>query len=558
MTEETPTPYEGEDSQPEALSQGGACYHAEIDPAYAPHALEKMRNIVTGNGIKPDHVTLENFEGETLEFICVTKLTLKVKISEKRQAGKITGPQIVDNAAIMREAIEKEKSKILHRPDVIKRIKDVLLQRPDKGFGLHNELIKLPFLHKQFAHYEACNTCNARGSVPCQRCHGQGYEMCTHCRGTSFETCVQCRGHQYIAGPQGARQACPRCRGQGKTPCSACKQTRKIPCSVCKTKKTTLCKNCNGHAWNSHIAIVEIDVIGLFDYDRSSLEERIVSVIEQLGSEFVEHVHVKPIDAPFNNEQKNEDIYLPYVVHLPNGDATFTMKDRKIESFIFGTQHLFIDTPFFLEDIMTPGIQALQTAGTGQGAVAAALQKAGRFKTLRHIIIAAGKFKQARAITAVLKATPAGISEETLKTLLLDADKALRALSRRPRQIALLLGLLTSAGIYEAYFRILRPEITKDIPSGNIHIGIDLGLLIAGIGLTLFIIQCFGNAALRKALKNIVPAGKENKKLARTGKQGLWAVLGGLLIYLVVLESLVPLGGNIPEWYNALRGLLPF
>ncbi|MEZ5918415.1 MAG: hypothetical protein R3D66_00310 [Alphaproteobacteria bacterium] len=502
-----PQPPPGEDEAfTLAQEQGGSSYHAEIDPAYAQGALEKLRGLIRGNGIDPDKVELKDFKGETLEFLCATKLELKTKISEKRQAGKVTGPQIVGSDAMMREAIAREKSKIMHNADVIGRIRDVLLHRKDKGFNIHNELIKLPFLHKQFAHYEACNACKAKGAVPCVRCHGHGQEMCPRCHGNGFETCPQCNGNRQITGSQGKPHPCTYCHGQGKAQCRTCHQTRKVQCTVCRGRRTIPCKTCNGHAWNTHIAIVEIDAVGFFDYNRDALEERVVSVIEQLGPHLIDHVNARPVDMTGEGQagKGQEEVYLPYLVHIPNGDALFTVDGEEVPAFIFGLQTLLIDMPPILEQIMEPGIKALEKAAAGQGDAAGAVRQACAYKTLRLAVKAAMKFSPKKAALALLKNTEAGLSDEGAEKLVRDAALALKNITRMPQRIGTALGLFLGAASFALYFLVLRAQLPASLPTlpGGVPAGlmVDLLVLAAGGAVTFALRSLFRKKALKRAL----------------------------------------------------------
>jgi hypothetical protein len=301
-------------------------------------------------------------------------------------------------------------------------------------------------------------------------------------------------------------QLCTYCHGQGKVPCRTCHQTRKIQCTVCRGRRTIPCKTCNGHAWNTHIAIVEINAVGFFDYDRNALEERVVSIIEQLGPRLIDHVNARPVDMSGEGQagKGQEEIYLPYLVHIPNGDALFTVNGEEVPAFVFGLQTLLIDMPPILERIMEPGMKALEKAAAGQGDAAGSVRQACAYKTLRLAVKAAMKFPPKKAAAALLKHTEAGLSDEGAGKLVHNAALALKNITRAPQRLGTALGLLLSAGSLALYFLFLRTQISADLPMlpGGVPGGLmaDLLVLAAGGAITLAMRRLFRKKALRRAL----------------------------------------------------------
>ena len=360
----------GQDS-PQHLDTPGA---VAFDAAYAAPALEELRKAVTGNGVKPENIRLENITGATLNFTAVTILKIQPRISEKTTLGRITGPEKVDNAKSMRDAIENHKRESVQNFANITRIRDTILSRDDRGFALVNARINLDFLRKDFVYFESCNACRAKGTLLCQRCDGKGYEICPRCNGNGVDFCPVCNGNGTIQMQDGKHQSCHRCRGERKIVCSLCQQRRKIQCGVCKTKGSTTCAQCNGQGWNSIISIVEIEAIVAFDYSRDDVPERIRMQIEELGAALAQYASITPI-APAQ-ETRSEDIKITYQVSLPYADAVFAFNGKKIDALLLGNNGKICNAPNFLEDLIRPGIEKLEAAAQGRGATDSLLREA--------------------------------------------------------------------------------------------------------------------------------------------------------------------------------------
>lgn len=476
---------------------------AKIDPGYADQALALVRTVVKGNGVKTDDVEIKNFEGAICEFTATTRLKLKTSLSERTVAGKTTGPQQANNAQAMREAIAQEQKKTLQDPTIVSQINEAVLAREDKGLGLDNELIQLPFLHKEFVYYEACGGCKSQGKMPCKRCHGKGYEQCPRCHASGYEVCTHCNGARQIAS-QGGHQQCPRCHGHGKTSCSLCQQTKKIQCKVCKTQGSTTCTNCNGHGWNSHITKAEINANGNFEYDQKAVSEEINKIIQRLGPKLINHVQMNP-EKPEKGQEDPEEILFPYKMRIPHGDITFRIKDQDIPGLLFGTQGKIFNMPSFLEDLIRPGIEKLTAAGTGQGSVSTHIKEAARYRTVKQAIMASAKFKKEKAMRAVLHHTPLGISKNTAQKMVKDADQALKALTKKPRQIGIALGALSALALCGGYFLTpIRTGLLENIPGTSAHMGLDILVVAVGAGIGFVLAQMIEKNSRKKTLQAIL------------------------------------------------------
>ena len=493
-----------ENNSPESNSNGPRVYHSEIDPKLKEIALQQIQNAVKGNGLKPENIEVTKFEGETLEFLALTELTLNSTTSTKRQAGKITGPILLQNTGMFQDAINKECHKITHSPDILKRIYDAVLNRKDKGLYLENVKIKLPFLHKDFVAHEQCNPCAGQGNIQCVRCHGKGEQPCPHCNARGVETCPACGGRQYIQRPNNQNQQCMRCNGSGRTACTQCHESKTIQCNQCNASGTIQCNQCGGHAWNSIIAMTEINAIAHYNFDRENIPEPALKKIDDLQSNIQHHSEIKVIHKSNEQEKEHGDITIPYHFKVPMAQIVFKIKTLNVPAFLFGTQGTLYDTPPFLEKIMGPGIKALKLAAHGQGNVENHLQKAGRYKTLKHLILTTSRTSLKKALESTLKENPIGLSKTNTKKLVMMAKTALGHIGKRPKQNGYIIGAATAVALGLGYYFIGRPIILEQLSQQNLKLGADIAFGILSLGAGAFAAKIYTKQKIRKALEALL------------------------------------------------------
>lgn len=530
-----------------------------IGEAYAAAALQQVRAAVRGNGIKPDDLRLQKITGDVAEFNAVTTLTLRVRTMEKVVSGKKTVGEKVDGPQGVQGALDKERNRILSSPDILGRIKTMILERKDKGFGVRNEVIKLPFLTKEYVHHQPCRTCGAQGKLKCQRCHARGYETCPRCNGQSMEMCPQCRGAQLVHMGNG-KQPCPRCNGQGRTPCMMCNQTRRVACPTCATKGFTACPNCNGASWHSYVTLAEMDVIGNFSFDRERVPAKLVNFIETRAKELPEYADVAPLaPQPKNPEEQqaqSDDIPVDFHVRLPYADAEIVLgKEAKAHLFLMGTRGQIADTTAFLEPLMKRGIEMLRDAAEGRGSVAKKIHRACKYRTIRQAIIASTKYSKSKAARLLMKNNPIGISPGTVKALVTDADTAMKNITAGPRRNGVFAGALIATALYALYLLTpARATLTGFVNNESLHLAIDGVAMGIGMLFAVFTIQLFGARAIKKALGKLLGPDQQNSITSKAGHSGLYSALLCLAMFMVICEISIHTH-TAPDWYETIRGI---
>ena len=489
---------------PENKHGGAKVYHSEIKPELREIAMKQMLEAVKGNGIKADDVEMTKFEGETLEFLAQTELKLMNKNIIKHQMGKVTGPKLLASTEMFQEEADKEMNKIAHSYDVIERMRDAILNREDKGLALSNIKVKLPFLHKDFVVHQPCRPCGAKGQLVCQRCAGKGQESCPRCHGRGSETCPTCAGRQYIQGPNNQNQQCMHCNGTGRTPCSVCHEARQITCSVCKGKTTTLCQQCNGHAFNSVICMAQIDPVCHYGFQRDEIPKQALDKLDLLGSDIQHHADIEVVRRTADMEREHDDIGILYHIKVPMAHVGFELKNLAVPAFLFGIQGQLYDASAFIEKITSPGIKALKRAALGQGDVAKLLGDAGKYRSLRDIILDTSRMKPKKAMEKALRDNPLGLPEETAKKLIIMSQKALQLLNKKPKQIGTIIGFVTAAAIGAAYFVLGREALPPMIPMPNAQLLSD-GIGACAAALVGYLVgSTYINISLKKSLTAIL------------------------------------------------------
>lgn len=555
VTDEYATPQEPQKHNAEVRS-------LKIDERLKEDTLKRFRSLVEGNQYNPDDVVLKAFEGEVLQFQAETTMQIATKISKKTVVGRVKGPVQVANQIEADNAIRKEYLKLCDDRDMTRTIREVALKRDDKGFAQQGIVIPLPFWKREFVFFEPCRNCSAKGVIRCQRCAGKGMEPCTECRGSGMAMCIQCRGGQQIVGPQGNKIPCPTCHGRGKMSCRTCQQSGRIQCKVCRTKGETTCTACQGHAWNSQLQIVEIEARCSFDYPRDQLPDKVAAMVDSRGPKIKDdaEIHVSQLDADYQDEVKqmvgHDIVYrvpVQYEVILPYAHVEVELSGKSYYAFLFGIRGRLTHVSPFLEDLIKNGRRKLEDAAEGRGDVAENLQVAASYRTIKDAIIGAAKMPLGKAAKLVKQKNSIGIDDQNIKSLVITADKALKRITNKPRQIGMALGNIAAAGFFALYFLgPLRQTLVGSIANSALHPAIDGLILVLSSYLAIVGMQMAASNALRKAMTGIIPAGQERGMTPKLGSQGILSVALVVISFFVLMEVARQTGAAVPAWYSQI------
>lgn len=511
-----------------------------VDEDYKESALNTLITLVKGNGCSAEDITLESFDGEILQFRAENNLAILTKLSEKRVAGRLEGPIKVDNEIAAKSAISSAYKKLGEDHDLKRKIREIILNRTDKGFGIQNDVIPLPFYKKEFVVFEPCNTCKTTGTILCLPCNGKGMEPCPRCHGSGLGNCTHCNGAQMVNGPNNQRIQCPICHGKGHTMCNSCQQRGSIQCKTCRSSGITTCPNCKGNAWSSHLHIMEIQARTSFNYPRDQVPEKVANMIDKHGSKIKDHAKINII--PQEETEYSEHITIPikYDVSLPYGHVEYNIKGKTYYIFLFGTQSRLTHVSPFLDDLVKNGVRKLKDAAELRGDVTENLKAAAQYRTVKEGIIYAALHGQGKAQKALKAKNIIGLSDGTIKDIIETADTALRNITRKPRITGLVYATILNALIFGTYFFTFRDKIISNIPNQNIHHIIDLLSLGVTTYLGILIIQMTAQTALKTTLIALLPEGIKKSSPPKLGNilyysLGMSAALFGGLYAIAVL-----------------------
>jgi hypothetical protein len=534
----------------------------EIDDVYKQTAFDKIKKAVRGNGFDPEKIALNRFEGEVLQFQAETMIEMSTSIIEKSIPGRMQGPTIADSEATVKALIQRDYLKARDDASLIESIRNVFINRPDKGFAQDKLTVPLKTWRRSYVIY-----------IPCQSCKSMGTNPCTRCGGAGKQNCHNCNGSQTVMDSHNNRITCIVCAGRGKISCSACRQSGKMQCPPCGGNGVITCHNCKGLAWISHFQEATLEASTSFDYPRNKLPANIVVLIDKEKEKLAEHaeIHILPASASTpvinaDNEDKMRDIAhanhnkifrvpLIYNVILPYSHMEYGIKGKTYYTFLFGTKGMLSHVSPFLDDLLAEPLRKLDDAASGRGNVAHNLKAAARYKTARQAILLSLQYSSWRATAMLLKANPLGLSEETAKIMIANADAGIKSIIRKPRLVGLGLALPLCIGLLGAYFlsparKLLMEQHAHQIPDFII----DLGVLALTTYLGLIFIQTIAGYSLKKALFDILPKDKKNMPLSSKAGWAITTAHIGLCLsgFIALLEYMRQIMHNSPDWHAQL------
>lgn len=567
---EKSNPVSHETSQPSAPANA-RIHKLKINDTYKDEALAQVKRAVDGNNYDPAMVKLLRFEGEVLQFEAITRTDILLKISRKTIPGRNESATKVNNEAAAREAIDKEYAKLFMDTDFERKVRDMMINRDDKGFSQDGVFMPIPSWHKEFVVLEPCTTCKTTGNVMCQKCVGKGFEPCVTCHSSGRRPCPQCRGQQQIAGSQGQKILCPTCSGRGRISCDPCRQTGRIKCITCRSRGTTQCPVCQGLAWTSQMYIADIEAKMNFEYPKDELPDKIVALLEKDGIKIRDHADIHILDAvqiPLNQqktaeetpenkqEQKNNVLRLPlfYTVFLPYGHAEFEIAGKSYYTFIFGKNGLLTHVSPFLDDLLKDGMRKLRDAAEGRGQILSNLKNACTYRTIREALSLSLRYSDNRAMKKLKNASAFGLSSKSIKEIILTISKSLEKLTRTVRITGLIVSVLSISILYGLYFGThIRTLFIQHLSQKTMHALPDMATLGLGIFIGMMLIQAIIAAKIKGDLRQISEELGTQAGQVRLGNIAFWNAGLLCLLYIGIIEICRSYGLETPYWYAKLR-----
>ncbi len=538
-----------------------------IDPKLKERALKRIQGIIKGNGVPVEEVKLEDCQAQVYPFAARTFVKLAPVYGIRIEPGMNKIAELSTGLEAFNRDLANTVVDARTVPERRQSIVNFLFERPDKGFGIKDQKVKFHKLTRDLVMHEGCITCSKQGRVKCQKCGADGMITCNLCHGRNQIICPQCRSTGRVVHGNSHR-SCDRCDGDGKIACTRCNGRGQMKCSICAASGSLQCEKCAGTGWLSHLAHVEMEAQMHFDFERHVLPIEVTRMIDAFGSRLVEkgdiEVVLRPTALTPEEIQKTEEppdtLFIDYHGKAPYGPIQFRIRERIIPAILFGYHGKLIEAPSFLDDITKKGQQVLGEAANGVGNVADKVRRAAKYRMLCDVIIqAAGKARQRQALDILATRYPTGIARERLLALLLQADLALKAITRKPRIFGLLGGLAVFSGLVATYF--MQPQARMGLEARNIPeaalIALDALLIPVGMMMGTLSAQFCGMFVQKKAIAGLAPPELMTRMMPKAGKSIHWALAGsvlivaGLLLYLGFYQPALA-----PPWVLQLRAML--
>ena len=509
-------------------------------------ALEKVRAVFKGNGIKGDSIKILSQKIAHHTMNAGTYLELRPATSERNSPGKLQIGQMVASREEASKQIDAAMVKAAGDTVVKAQIADLLLKRPDQGFGLSQQVVPVDFLKKEFTWHEGCQACRGSAQAPCTRCSGRRVEPCNKCSGRGLMPCPLCRSSGLIQGVK-----CSKCHGQRFVPCIVCQRSGMMKCRTCAASGVTRCTVCNGQGWKSYTLALSANAITYFEYDPKSVPKGAADMIETQGAQLAreEKIRVKGRIA----DDKENALGASYEVTFPHGEVLFQIGKKEVKANVFGHKADITEFPYVLDKLLAPVVAELEEAARNVGSVATKIKNATRYRLIAQAFLHVSRTDVRKTVEYLRKTYEIGLSLGMAEKIATLADETTMHISRKPRCYGLFAGLVLSAGVAAAYYLLpLRSKIAAYLPNPKFDAVLDILPLLLGGMLTTMMIQLFASNAIKKALGHLLPKDKKSNLTPKARALGWWGYGLTFLVILGIME-IASGQGAAPYWYEMAR-----
>lgn len=517
------------------------------DERLVQNALEHVRKIFRGNGVKKDNITILSHKIARHTLNAGTYLELKPVTAERHAPGKSAKGQMVASREQAMQAIDQVMIAATRDAAAKAQIAGALLERPDQGFGLNRQGVPLDFLTKELSWHEACGSCHGSARVACQRCLGRKIEPCTRCNARGLMPCPICRGLGLLQGNK-----CHRCHGHRYVPCDLCHRTGQMQCRTCNATGAMKCQTCAGQGWKTHTISLSAQGLTYFEYDPKSLPKGAADMIEMHGAALATSGKLKILGRVA--DEKENVLGANYEVSFPYGEIVFQIGKKEAKTHLFGFQGDLIEFPFLLDKILGNTVGELEAAANDVGSVASSIQKATRYRVIAQAYLAALRLPVKKAVAALMKNYDIALSPGMAERLIALAEQTSSRITRKPRYYGLAAGLILVAILNAVYYLLpVRAQLAAMLPSPAFDIILDLPIPVIGGIICGLAIRRAGSRAINRALGHLLPKGQKTTLVPRARTSGIWGYAGAALLTLVMMEIAASMQTGSPYWYEMAR-----
>jgi hypothetical protein len=522
--------------------------HDSFPETVRDKAIGQLHDLLKGNGVSTDKLEYETIEGGLYQLEGYSRIEISYSRTQGQSGRKNRKEsyQKVESREALEDAIEAARRELCEKSDKRKLIVKKLLQTRDQGFNPDGYRLDLGDFNCNFVLPSECEACHQYGSVTCQGCQGSKQIQCRKCHGATQITCPQCQGSAFVQGPNG-RQQCQQCGGQGQVHCDKCRSSGRIACPKCSAQGRKTCQQCGGTGWHEEITHIAFYAETRLEYDTHTLPRGLVRILHKKAGDLAAGQALNLNVEEGSDQNAAYTIYVNYTGYIPYGKLHMRLKDKHLSALVYGHDARLDEVPPFLEHCCSTGIKELQKAADTPGEATTALETAGRYRLLRQALILSSQYKPRLALDKLAEQYPHGMRQATRKGIVVKSDQALRNVTKRPRLIGLLIGLVLSASVITGYYFKVQMHLPFTAPW---KLGmVDLALVGLCCLLTSASIHLLAMRGLRRVFTHIAGneygAVKLQPKLDLSINTGVSATLG---LYLAIVLTLAVISDKAPYW----------
>lgn len=383
---------------------------SEIPPDTAsqtPHpatekGLARLKELVRGNGIDPDKISIVSTDEETYTVHATMDLSPAWDVQEisakQAKSGFVKKLRTMNDVNTLKSASWPTRW--------LEEVHDELKGLPGKGWGLDQKRIALSAHSTIYGVDEGCRNCHGRGTVNCNHCHGRGFIICSKCYGAGKN-------------PQNHHEDCKDCHGRREIPCPDCKEGQ-VACSIChRTGQITRYFSQKFYADSS------------FGWNGGSeLPSELLRCIDRAGLAKLAGGHATITQGkPTENSTR-----LKYNATLPFAQVKFGIDGQTFKALVLGNKSALLEMKPFFDPIVETH------------------EKEGSLDKLRLFADAQKLAAKQQKADALLHLYPAGLSKGTAQKIAVKARRSLYVATRRERWLSLAALSLLSGLIIYAWF----------------------------------------------------------------------------------------------------------
>ncbi|MAQ71005.1 MAG: hypothetical protein CL565_02310 [Alphaproteobacteria bacterium] len=495
-------------------------------------------NELKGNAPNITNLSVVAAQEKNIKGRAYTKFTLDTDVSQITQPGQSADGQVVPNQAAANKAI---KAVAMDRsPHMRETLRQSLISRADKGFGLSGRKITIPLNQPDIIVHSNCNACNGQGGALCPTCRGQGQMHCPACRGRRQQPCPMCRGQGQVNSQKG-NKPCAQCAGRGHTTCARCRGSGSVACTNCRQAGKMPCRECNSTGQTSEIFKIQLIASTFFELensDESSMPEIFKKSLEENTSAMLSSgiLRVSPLtdNASSGRNLDEQELEIGYNFEMQYGEMTFSLNGHDFVCAYAPKNEQILNCPPFLEQFGAGGITNLHKAAKAPPMQTEGLvREAAKFKFIRELVYVRSKNKMARAIKKMATVHRYGLHPGTIQGMATSLNKVFYDLSRAGRIKGLLGGLSASLVLNMLYFLTpSRAMILGATPSALKETLCDLCVFGLAVTLNMTLIKLIGKTSLNRSLSDII-GQKISVRASHLpyGKTRLMGVFGNIVLF---------------------------